>query len=630
MKNWAKLLLSLLLIGTAVGAGYYVCKTLFNAEKYSVTIQQCDNGEISASKLVVKKGGMVTFTMTADEECQLFKVIVNSKEIIQTQPSTYTISNVTENIIFTAIFEKVINVKEWNTNTSLNAKGDGTTNDAAAIRAALRASQESGKSLYFPNGIYNFYGGYIQNYYSATSLPQNAFAKTKIRIFGDGDDTVLHEPGYFNLYGSLKMENISIFKRGTKGDSTYGRELLYLRFDPLDMGTWIDLYINQIKFFGEQIGDDARFSYVSGTSSVTNLDKGINHVTFTNNAMQYFRSGLMLSCRIRGGIIDNNTLADYGNPVLSNPEDHVFMSVRGIAVGTTNAENHWIQAENVTISNNTLKRCYGMMPEDGSADDAHTLIYSIIGIGNNIKILNNHIEDHIPSTAMYSKANNLLIKGNVFINAGGTFSTICVKVNDSETDGSHIIIEGNNITHTVHPALRAAGGHNGTIRIHASRFIIRNNVIKQYDSSYDTDVNGRLRSAAAITHSTRPIISAVIEDNEIYTESRWAIMSQGLNGNISIKRNKIIQNVRAQYSDTASAMQFRAVSAASVINCEGNEFTQTFANSSRRFMTTSNAIAGSVCNISNNVITIPINMTLYYQNNGFMTINESGNDIRYV
>lgn len=108
-------------------------------------------------------------------------------------------------------FADVVNVKDF------GAKGDGVTDDTAAIQAA--ASKAEGKSLYIPSGRYLLSS-------ASVLLPSN------VHVFGDGPDSCLIQPNYYSYSGSWDRaaavdwnvfqmqpgtENVLIEKLGLRG-----------------------------------------------------------------------------------------------------------------------------------------------------------------------------------------------------------------------------------------------------------------------------------------------------------------------------------------------------------------------------------------------------------------------------
>ena len=401
------------------------------------------------------------------------------------------------------------------------AKGDGTTDDSKAITLAFNEAQTKDMELYFPAGTYNFNN-------------TNLTAKKNIRIFGDGKDSILYNPGQLNCYNDVSLESLSVFKRSG----------VFVNIKP---DAYSNVYVNNVNIDNDlKVSDNCILVYAAITQ--VGMNKGINEVIFTNNNISKCRSALSLRCEVKSGFVDNNTLTNIGDP-----DRH--QTTLGLTVGNTDSSNNWIPANDVTISNNTIIGVYGKLPEVSSA-----LVYSILAIGNNITIINNHIENQNSYTGIYAKANDLVVSNNTLINAGNR-SSIVVKVNELFTNKKPIVIEDNYISSNI--------DKEGSIRINANYFTVRNNTIELLDNE-----NGILGSAAAIYHSSLDIHEALIEGNKIYTESKIGILIMHLDGHVSIKNNSITQNIMKTVStDSATAVQLRANTPTSVIDCTDNTIT---------------------------------------------------------
>jgi polygalacturonase len=71
------------------------------------------------------------------------------------------------------------------TGATLSAKGDGATNDTAAIQAAVKAcAQAGGGEVYFPKGVYRV-GSNALNNLASTDIPAGA-GSVAINFVGEG------------------------------------------------------------------------------------------------------------------------------------------------------------------------------------------------------------------------------------------------------------------------------------------------------------------------------------------------------------------------------------------------------------------------------------------------------------
>jgi len=439
-----------------------------------------------------------------------------------------------------------INVKDK------GAIGDGTTNDSSAITIALNEAQSKGIDLYFPAGTYNFSG-------------VNFNAQENIRIFGDGESSILYDPGTLNCYGDVSLENLAVMKRNGI-------------FVSLRLARYVDVFINNVTAYNDlPVSDNAML--VSAFTDQLGTNTGINNVVFTNNKITKFRSALALRCEIKSGLIDNNTLTHMGDPGR-------HQTTLGMAIGNIDSAGRWIEATNVTISNNTIKEVHGLLPQSTSY-----LVYSILAIGNNINIINNHIENQNSFTGIYAKANELLISGNTLINAGYQ-SSIVIKVSESDSDGSYVVVDNNNITSSI--------DWEGSIRVQAVKFVVSNNTIRQYDNA----PIGLLSDGASIFHSSYGLIDGIIEGNDIYTEAKYAILLNPMTDKVIIRDNDIVQNIVAPEIYTgAAAISFRGSTATSEADIINNKITVQRGLSVLQGSSTNSD--GSIINFTSNEVTAP-------------------------
>jgi len=513
-----------------------------------------------------------------------------------------------------------INAKSWSINPSYNAKGDGVTDDTVAIQQALKKAQDDGVALFFPAGTYVCDGNTDIN---LNSSPSDRTGKN-IHIVGQGrDSTKIVEPGTLRVWNDLTIENITIQK--TSGIFAYILRATDTGGPLTGSKPYANLTVKNSRFVGTKIGDDCRFFYA--VVPHINTSRGINHIQFTNNKAQYFRSLLQANCEVNSGFIDGNTLTDMGDPT-------VRRTMRGLAVGTTDSANRWVMAKNVTISNNYIKGVYAaprpvsVIDDDeddniSEEEDENTsgtvppLVYSIIGVGENITIENNHVENQDSFTAIYSKANNLVIRGNTIINAGDR-SSICVKVNGSENSGTsagNVLVEDNNISSNM--TLDAS------VRIHAKYFTVRGNRIYQYD-----EATALPKEIPAIIHKSDSIKDIVIEDNEIYSETKFGIELQSFNDNSTalIKNNTIVHNVLANGLADCRTIYPRSIKATSVITVEGNDITL---ERGRYCLYTGSAAEGSVLNFFENEVIVEEGFDIIYNYNNSLRVNVNANNFTY-
>ena len=462
-----------------------------------------------------------------------------------------------------------INVKDK------GAIGDGKSDDSRAITVALNEAQTKGLDLYFPTGTYN-----LNNV--------NFTAKQNVRMYGDGESSILYLPGQITCNKNVSLENISIFKRTG----------VFVNLKP---DAYSDVFVDNVKVYNDlAVADSLRFIYASITTRNTNT--GVNNLTFTNNNISKAQMGLHLKCEVKSGLVDNNILTDFGDP-------NKYMSLYGLVTGTVDDNNLWVPATDVVISNNTIKGFYTPSPEDPSGK---TLVYSILANGENISIINNHVENQNTWSGIYAKADNLLIAGNTLIDAGNVGS-ITVKVTNNQSMSPNIVIDNNDISTSIE--------NKGAIRVHASAFTISNNKIRIVDN-YD----GILGSASAIENSTTTAAkNVVIEGNDIYSEAKFgAVYITNVDGKLVIKGNKITHNI-INPQVNPSVMRIESATASAVFDCTDNIIT--IQNGLYVAYAGSSSVKdGSVFNFTNNTVTAPENSD-YLISMRSMTCNLEGNTI---
>ena len=433
------------------------------------------------------------------------------------------------------------------------ATGDGTSNDSKAITLALKEAQLTGMDLYFPAGTYN-----LNNV--------NLWANENIRIFGDGKSTILYNPGIVYCYGNAAVENLSVFKR--TGVFIYMKPTAYS-----------DLYVNNVTVYNDlEAAEDCKPFYACINTAGENC--GIDNLTFTNNNISKCQAGLMLLCEVRsGGIVANNTITDLGNPETKR-------ALYGVALGVTDDDtNEKIRANNVTVSNNTISGMYAPV-------DSTQRAYGILVIGTNVKILDNRLENLYVWTGIYSKAIDLVIRGNTMSNAGYR-NAITVKNWDAED--KDILIENNTISSVLTKDKLSNEDRAIAIRIEAPRFTIKNNNLSLY-TQYEPSIE-----SSAITFASTAIQNGIIEGNNIYTERSYALLvNSGVDGHFSVSGNTITQNMQAGTCTYGKLFYLKLVSDSSVVN-----YTKNTINLDRGIYLSygTSLNQGSVLNLSGNTIT---------------------------
>ena len=437
-----------------------------------------------------------------------------------------------------------INIKDF------GAVGDGSTNDSKAFTLAIKAAQSGDMGIYFPEGTYNL------NNVDFT-------ANTPLKIYGDGEKTVLYEPGQITCKSDVSVTDIAVFKRNGK--------FIYLK--PTG---YSDVEISRVKAYNDlKYAEDMAVVYALINKVGTNT--GINKLEFSNNNISNALMGCYLKCEIKEGTVTNNILTNLGNP-------EAVKYSGGLVFGTVDAKNVWVPATNMMISDNKISGVYSL---PGTESDAE--VFSIMATGDNNTITRNYIEDQPIGIAIYSKSNNLKIADNTIIEAGKT-GGICVKVTENEYNGGFIIIDNNTIVNSLLST-------QGAIRVYTGNFLLTNNNIEMYD-------NLGANSSAAIRHAGK-VFDATISGNTIYSEGLYGgVYIADLDGKLALTGNVITQNIKDN-TGTPSVIRVDTATAESVVDCSDN--TITIENGAYAFLAQSSSGIkdGSTLNFAKNTVVAP-------------------------
>jgi parallel beta-helix repeat protein len=372
--------------------------------------------------------------------------------------------------------QNYINVKAY------GAQGDGTSNDAPAVKKALEAAQQAGKTLYFPAGKYN-----LQNV--------NLTAKKDLVILGEASaNTQLLEPGYLFCNGNVTVRNMSIL------DSA-GVFLYMQPSKPVKLAIDKVIYTSPV-----ESGGVTRFVYCS-TDSATSY---ITRAEVTNCDISNCRYGIMLACKIDSGLIDGNAIYKIGNA-------GSVLSTAAISLGYPNSTT--VFAENVTISNNRISNVAVGYSTTGDKRECHgILLYSDGGC----VIQNNYLENitgGVDTEGIYCKAVDVKILHNTLINAGDGDGSI---VNKMGTSVNNVIISGNTIVNNTVSSKMLCG-----IYITSEYFTVSDNTIT-------------MKSGIALYKTSAfDTVDAVIMNNKISTFGRTALFIGLIAGKALISSNKI-------------------------------------------------------------------------------------------
>ena len=407
----------------------------------------------------------------------------------------------------------------------MGATGDGTTNDIAAIRLALSDAQTYGMDLYFPAGTYNFNGGTLT-------------ANENLRIFGDGDSTVLYNPGQITCKKDIALEDVTVYKETG----------IFISLQPLTT-IYADVYVNNVKAYNGLDDADWSFGFIYCLIENMDSDRGVENVVFTNNEISNCQYGLRLMCKVRtGAYVANNNIHDLSH---SDPTRPLY----GIIIGHAGTVNY---VNNIVITNNTITDMFvptGVSEQSG---------YGILVEGRNIQILDNYLENLEGWTGIYTKGYEIVIKGNTAINAGRQ-TCICVKC-WTATD-EDVLIENNTISSVLDDTTSFHVLKTFGILLEASNFTVRNNSISAL-----SEYTGSIESTAiSMNSSSAKVRNGIIEGNTIYTERSFAILvNGGMTGHLTIDNNTITQHMQATSTSGGKLLYFKGIESTSVIDCKDN------------------------------------------------------------
>lgn len=320
-----------------------------------------------------------------------------------------------------------INIKDY------GAKADGITDDSIAFKKAFAAAQSQKLPLYLPAGTYNL------NFLTIWS------SSADMTIFGDGaDKTILKNLNELHFNFSIRLLNFSI--ENTTGYCIY-----------LSPKTNITVNVENVNCNGDaDYSGKTAFLHISNNSEFSITDAYINNCKVSN-----VNRAIILASNISKCVITNCTFENLGN---LNAD---FAS--GIYLGY----ELQTRADNVLISNNTIKNLYTANSPNTTQISEYKRAYGILVYGDNIEISNNHIENIIGGLAhcgIYTKSSKAKILNNTITNAGDGGGCIVNK----KDDASDYIVRGNKIYVDKQPA--SLGLFNG-IYFYGKSCIIEDNHI---------------------------------------------------------------------------------------------------------------------------------------------------------
>jgi parallel beta-helix repeat protein len=319
------------------------------------------------------------------------------------------------------------------------ALGDGTTDDTAAIQAALNAAVTSKKSVYFPAGrIYQ-----VRNQLTAQGL-------SDVVISGHGATVALAggPPSVKGQLAILRLQNCARVKLLglTLHDTVRAHQYDGVRI-VTSTGIVVDsVRVQSVRFNGIVVFDvtprssddivitnctteDTRFGISSNGRDVRITD---NHVAMdwpsTEEARRYggvhpgfgsdsdYFDGICVYAGADRTVIANNTVTEIGQS--------------GI----------WVQAaSNVVIADNTVfaSQLHGI-EIDGTADTAHSVHGRAVGIA----ITGNVVIDSVNGNINLVATTDATVVGNRVVNSKATYKATCIAVN---LNSAKVTVTGNQV-----------------------------------------------------------------------------------------------------------------------------------------------------------------------------------------
>ena len=257
----------------------------------------------------------------------------------------------------TAKLQQIVTVKDF------GARGDGATNDTAAIQAAINALAASGGTVVFPDGNYRVSSTIAlaagvslagESEFSSTILPQTASMTVFSLIFGTSSaaelsvrdlsiqcGTVANVQGFqFTYCNRVNLENISFF--GCLNNFTFDRGGLHRVVNCTSAGT-ATLASGAAKMWSSTDTEyGSVFSIVEGYRAENNgagiqspmfyfrraVAVKVSQLVTTNNAAHGTGTGILIENDCQGICVENSLMVDF-------VEGCVFQQGAGIAVAPT-------------------------------------------------------------------------------------------------------------------------------------------------------------------------------------------------------------------------------------------------------------------------------------------------------
>jgi hypothetical protein len=350
-----------------------------------------------------------------------------------------------------AINDNVASLAEIATNVkSYGAKGDGVTDDTAALQAAINYGNTNKMKVYFP------YGQYVVTSSLIISNNTHLFGRDDFYDFGTSRGNALtrivskvNSGALFTSNGGVKISNFS-FKGLSASDESTNTESIVFGFD-MDYAKIINNYFyNFAKIIKGSMGFVSHFEmnkcintkHIGIDGTITDSHIKNNYFNMSTGVQDYQTMGINGNLNL-SSIVDNfidfafigiNATLATGSKVILNNIDYC---ITGIAIGgvdgTTFANNAFTHCSKQYASRLNLSAGNANNTTNWNGIVVNNTIYGLSIIGNNAMM---------SDVLCYMHNNNysdIKTSGNVIDKSGLFSSAVLFDVNTSDID--KIIIE---------------------------------------------------------------------------------------------------------------------------------------------------------------------------------------------